>query len=336
MIKRDNILKVVTVAAIGVLCIGANGQGRSGNIYEFLDMPTTSRATALGGRHAVLGADEPGFTFQNPAALRDTMSGSIGINANPLPNSIIHGSGIYAQYVEKAKGTLSCGVQYVNYGSFDRTNEYGEDLGTFSANDAAIYLTYSRQMTPTISMGATVKPIFSHMEDYNSFGLAMDLGAYYRAENGRFRAGLVVKNIGGQIKRYDADAHDDDMSQDILIGISAKPEHAPFRLTVTMKDLLHWYLAIDRKKKIAFGDNLMRHMLIGGEFIPGKAFYVAVGYNHRQRKEGRDAQTGGSAGISWGCGIRIAKIDISYGWSKYHLAGASNSITISTNINRFL
>lgn len=79
----------------------------------------------------------------------------------------------------------------------------------------------------------------------------------------------------------------------------------------------------------------MRHILIGAEFVPIRNFFVGFGYNQRQRKEARQSSSGGAAGFSWGCGLRIYKIDIAYGCGRYHLAGAANSISISTNLNRF-
>jgi len=318
------------------MSVMAGAQSRSGNLYEFLDMPTTSRATALGGNHAVIGSEDPGFSFQNPAIIRDTLGGSIGLNATPMPAGIVYGSAIYVHNVEQLHGTVALGVQYINYGSFDWTDENGDELGTFNAQDVSVSLIYARTFSRNLSMAATLKPVFSRLHEYGSFGLAMDMGMMYKSDNDRFRVGLVLRNVGGQIKRYDADEHDEDLNTDMRIGIVYKPEHAPFRFNFTLKDIFHWDLSTDRSNRISFGDNLMRHMLIGIEFVPVKSFFVGFGYNQRVRKENRDSSTGGTAGFSWGCGFRVAKIDISYARAKYHLAGSSNSITLSTNINRFL
>lgn len=332
MTKSRKILLLFAFFA-AVECVA---QSRSGNLYEFLDMPTSSRATALGGNQAVLGCDEPGFVFSNPAVLRDTLDGSIGLNVSPMPAGIVCGSAIYARHVEQVKGNVSVGIQYVNYGSFDWTDENGDELGSFNAQDVAVSLTYARSFSPNFTMAATLKPIFSRLHDYGSFGLAMDMGATYVSDNDRFRAGVVVRNVGAQIKRYDSEEHDEHLNTDMRIGLSFRPEHAPFRVALTLKDIFHWDLSVNRYHPISFGDNLMRHLLLGVEFVPVKSFFVGFGYNQRVRKENRDASTGGAAGFSWGCGFRVARIDISYARAKYHLAGSSNSITISTNLNRFL
>lgn len=227
------------------------------------------------------------------------------------------------------------GVQYINYGSFDQTDEIGTEIGTFTAQEAAISIIYSHSFSRKFTMAATIKPIFSKLAEYSSWGLAMDMGACYRSGNQRFVAGMVVRNIGAQVKRFDEAEDSESLNTDMRIGLTYKAEHAPFRLTFTLKDIFHWDLSVDRSNKISFADNLFRHTILGVEFVPSERVFVAFGYNHRVRKENRDSSVGGGAGLSWGLGFRVAKIDISYGMGKYHTAGAANSITLSTNFDRF-
>lgn len=337
MNKKEAILKVsFTFFAIICLGIGINAQSRSGNVFEFLDLPSTSRLTALGGSHAVQGADDVGFVIHNPAMLRDSLSKSVSLNFTPLKGGVKSGSVAYVYHYDKIKATIAIAIQYVNYGSFDEIDEWGCNQGKFIAQDAAVYMSCSRSLTPSFSMGASIKPIFGRYAEYGSVGIAMDLGCYYHHNNGRFRLGATIRNLGAQIKRFDDAEANEHLYTDMRIGLSYKAEHAPFRFTVSMKDIFHWNLATNRQKGISFGDNLFRHFVIGTEFIPTRNFYVAFGYNQRQHKENRDSQVGGAAGISWGLGLRVAKIDISYGMGKYHTAGAANSITLSTNLNRFV
>lgn len=312
----------------------ANAQSQSGNAYEFLDLPTTSRSVALGGRHAAIGTDEAGFFFQNPSVLCDTLHNSIAFNITPMPADMVHGSLMYAHNI-KGIGTFAAGVQYISYGEFERTDEYGNDLGTFGANETAIYLAYSRPMSRGLHIGATIKPIFSKLDDYSSFGIAMDMGATYRSANGRFRASAVIRNVGAQVTTYLDDSQHESLNTDMRIGIAYKPEHAPFRFTLTLKDLFHWDLSTGRNK-INAGDNIMRHVVAGAEFLPFRNFFVGFGYDHRARKECRTSDTGGAAGLSWGFGLRLFRIDIAYACGKYHIAGAANSISLSTNFNRFM
>ena len=79
----------------------------------------------------------------------------------------------------------------------------------------------------------------------------------------------------------------------------------------------------------------MRHVIFGVEFIPVKNLYVRVGYNYRRRKEMLIESKTSTVGISWGFGIKISKFYLSYGRATYHLAGASDHFSISTDLDSF-
>jgi hypothetical protein len=73
-------------------------------------------------------------------------------------------------------------MQYINYGSFIEANEYGDILGNFTAAEYSLNLSYSYALDSLISIGATVRPIYSVLERYTSWGIASDFGIHYRFE----------------------------------------------------------------------------------------------------------------------------------------------------------
>ena len=79
----------------------------------------------------------------------------------------------------------------------------------------------------------------------------------------------------------------------------------------------------------------MRHMVIGGEFIITKNFFLRAGYNYQRRKELKIPEKRGATGFSFGFGFRIYKFHISYGRAVYHLAGPSNNFSVSMDLNSF-
>ena len=94
-------------------------------------------------------------------------------------------------------------MHYVNYGTFDRTDELGVSQGTFRASEYALNLIYSRSfLDSALTAGVNLKPIFSSLEQYTSFGLAMDLGVTYYLSGSLTTFGLVLKNMGAQITSY--------------------------------------------------------------------------------------------------------------------------------------
>lgn len=328
-------LRHVAIAGLMLISSVAHSQDRSGRAYAFLDLPTTARETAIGGQHATIGTTEAGLLHSNPAALTDTMRHAVSLSAAPIASGIFGARASYAHHVYSI-GTFGIGFNHIGYGTMDEYDIDGNRLGTFGAGETAISLTYSRPLTPHWQIGATLKPIFSTFANYSSAAIAMDMGVRYTSANELLTVGAVLSNLGAQIKTYHTDANAESLYHDLRVGLSYKAEHAPLRFTLTFRDLLHWDQSLDSEREIETMDNVMRHVMLGLELMPIRNFFVGVGYNHRMRKELRESDTGGAAGISWGFGLRIKKIDIAYGCGKYHAAGANNVISISTDIQRFL
>ncbi|MGC9344429.1 MAG: hypothetical protein ACP5E3_17120 [Bacteroidales bacterium] len=84
-----------------------------------------------------------------------------------------------------------------------------------------------------------------------------------------------------------------------------------------------------------FADNLMRHIILGIEFMPFENFYASMGYNYLRRQELKINNKPGMVGFSWGFGFKISKFHFSYGRASYHLAGGSNHFSLSTNLSEF-
>ncbi len=320
---------LAVMIAVGNISLAQRSQA---DVMQFLEVPQLSRLVASGGQHAVSPAKTAANIFHNPGFLTDSIGGSVDLGITPVGDGIKYASGAYAHEIEGI-GMVAAGLVYAGYGDFVRTDERGEEMGEFTANEVALYLTYSRRMTPWLILGGTLKPMMSKMDDETAIGIAMDLGARGSFCDDRLLAGLTIKNAGGIIKKYSGDSNRGKIPFDVKASVCYKAENAPFRFLLTLKDLAHWDLRTGREKLNA-GDNLMRHLIWGLEFTPVKAFYVAFGYDQRKRRELTSTQVGGMAGISWGVGLKISNIEVQYAHNRYHIAGSLNSITLSTNWRR--
>jgi hypothetical protein len=304
---------------------------------------------ALGGKHVSMSDPDINFALLNPALLSKQTDNMIGLNMANYLADIQFGSAIYAK--SYGKNHFGVGVQYVDYGTFKETTEYNEIIGEFTAKDISLSLIYSRQITPSFSAGATLKPVYSAYERYISFGAALDLGLSYKFPDKFFSAGLVLRNIGTQFKGYYSDVdgqHYEPLPFDIQLGLSYKLEHAPFRFSLTMHNLHQWnlnyidnensmmdYEREDYVSEISFGDMAFRHSVIGVEFLPGKNLYLAGSYNHRRHQELKMNGFKSMAGFSFGGGIRISKFQVGFGVSQFQVGNLAYLFSISTSLNEF-
>jgi hypothetical protein len=182
--------------------------------------------------------------------------------------------------------------------------------------------------------------------------MVADIGLNFTNKDKLFSAGLVLRNVGVQIKPYH-EGHREPVPFEILIGLSQRLKHAPFRFSLVGHNLQKPDLSYDdpakkdeefdpitgdpipENKYAKFGDNLMRHLIFGVEFIPFENFYLRAGYNYQRRQELKISSRVAMVGFSYGFGVKISKFHLSYGRATYHLAGASNHFSISTNFSSF-
>jgi hypothetical protein len=74
--------------------------------------------------------------------------------------------------------TFQVGVNYVNYGSFEGYDESGQPTTSFTGSEIALSTGYAYNIPyTTIHIGANAKLISSTLENYNSLGGAIDIGA---------------------------------------------------------------------------------------------------------------------------------------------------------------
>ncbi|HEX5001385.1 MAG TPA: type IX secretion system protein PorQ [Bacteroidia bacterium] len=343
----------ITFLAVAILSgfyNNAAAQIGGSSTYAFLNLSSSARIAALGGKLVPVKDNDLNLVFANPAVLNPTMDHQLTFSGVGYFAGIRYGYAAYASEIKKA-GMFSAGMHYVDYGHFDETDETGEVTGSFKAGEYSLNLTWAKQLADSaFSFGVTLKTIYSSLESYTSYGLAADLGANYYIEPAMVNLSLVAKNAGRQLKAY-REGNIEPLPFEVELGVSKQLAKAPFRFSLILQHLekpdmtftdpakegqLDPITGEPLDQKITTGDKILRHVILGTELLISKNFNVRFGYNFQRRKElGVDTKMG-TTGLSWGFGFRISKFIFSYGRSTYHLAGASNSFSISANLNEFV
>lgn len=338
---------------IGCIFFVLNAKAQIGgkSVFGFLNLAPTARATAVGNGLLVVREDDLGLGLVNPSLLNPQNHQSLTFNHEFYPAKIQHGYFGYGHYVNKWKTTFQGGIQYMNYGTFTLADEYGNQLGNFKSNEVAFLIGAGYQLSNRLSVGSNLKFVTSNLESYSANALALDLAATYYDTSSRLGLTFLMQNIGSQLGKYNIK---ENIPYNVSIAISKKLKYLPLRWMITMHDLNRWNMLYDDPNadgNILFNgnetqttnqfstwtDNFFRHFTFGGEFLFGKkeVFRVRFGYNHQKRKEFSVANYRSLAGFSGGFGITIKQFRLDYGFAKYHLAGGTNQISISTNLNRF-
>ncbi len=316
-----------------------NAQIGGENTYEFLNLTNSARMAALGGNQVALkDVGDLNTASHNPSLLSEGMNKVMVVNYVDYFEKVGYG---YAAYSFKTglPGNTAIGIHYINYGEFVEALASGEKTGnTFNAAEYAFNLFWSDRRGQ-LAYGVNLKPILSSFENYQSFGLAADLGLSYFSKNEQTTLGFVLKNVGSQITTYYEGAERETLPFDVQFGVSRKLAHAPVVLSATMQHLQKWDLANETEDKATgeitnegFGKQFLRHALLGVELLPSPNFSIRAGYNYQRRQELKFDEKVSTVGFSWGFGFKIKRFRLDYGSARYHLAAASNHISLTINL----
>lgn len=348
LVLKKYILFIIVTVMPGFLFSQIGGD----NVYDFLSIPTSPRAAALGGSAMSINDGDITLANDNPSLLSEEMNGKFAMEYINYMADINMGYTSYAKKYDRI-GMIGVGLQYLSGGNLIRTDEGGNQYGDFSVNEFALNISYAKVLDSSFIIGATIKPVYSNLDIYNSFGILMDVGASYTTKNKLITASLLFKNMGSQISTYYGEY--ESVPFDIQVGVATKLAHAPFRISVVAHSLNTPKLVYenDNDSEISnvdseesddysydevndsFMENLMRHMIFGVEFLPTKSFFLRAGFNYQRRKELQVSAKPGMVGFSWGFGFRIKKLHLSYANARYHNAGISNQFAITRNISDF-
>jgi hypothetical protein len=335
-----------------LLAVQVSGQIGGNGVYKFLELPNSARVAAMGGNFLAINDADITLTLANPSLINEKVNNQLGISFVDYYTDINYGFAQYGRDFQKV-GSFVGTMQFISYGEFDEADESGQRYGTFTAGEYALNIGWGRPLTPRWSIGANYKLVYSHFYDDNSFGMAVDVAGSYHSEDENFTASLLVKNIGFQVVPYN-NSNNEPLPFEIQAGISQKLKHVPFRYSILLPNLQTWDLnypyedpndpsgnvdpitgEVNEKNGIEkFADNLMRHIVFGGEWLIGKNFSIQAGYNYGRRQDMKIAKAS-FVGFSAGVGLRISAFEFSYARSAYHLVGSPNFITITADLGYF-
>lgn len=319
------------------------GQVGGKSVYQFLNLVTSPRQAALGGKVLTIYDYDVNQAHFNPAAINPEMDNRLSVNYGSYFGGVTYGTASYAYVYDRHVQTFQAGINYVNYGSFDGYDENGLETASFTGSEIALSFGYAYNIPFTdFHIGASGKLISSTLESYNSFGGAVDLGGMYIDEDNDINIALVIRNIGTQFTVYEDSR--EKLPLEIMAGISQEMENVPIRWHLTLENLQQWNVTFSNParaennidggstpEKTSFFNNALRHVIVGAELFPTKGFNFRVGYNFRRSEELRLVEQRNFSGISVGLGLKMGRLKFDYSYSRYTLAANTSLFGLTIN-----
>ena len=330
------------LAAGLALCAKADGGGSSA--YDFLTIPTSAHAFALGGSAPAVIDDDVTLVDQNPALLGPEVDKQVAFNYMMYMQS---GNFAGLRYGMGAgeRGAWAIGMRYLNYGSITRYDQDGfTDGSTFSPQDFVVEGTYSHDFTDRLRGGINFKMAYSNYDGHSAFALAADLGVNYYDPEKDLSLSAVLKNAGGQIKRFYNTY--DRLPIDFELAYMQGLGNSPFSLAITATNLTRWNLPYyahgssddgqTLEMKSNFFSNLFRHLIFGIQVAPSEKFYAALAYNYKTRTDMSTFSRNFLSGFSIGMGIRVKSFGVQVAYAMPHKSGSSLLLNLNCSIGELI
>ena len=315
--------------------------------YNSLNLNSSSRILSMGGSVNSIMDNDISLTLITPSLLNKEMDGQISFNFVDYVSDI---NFISFHFGKKLNNNLMIfsGIDAINYGKFDATDEVGNTISNFNASQQIATFAMSKYLGQDFTLGSNIRLLNSYLESYHSVVLSSNISTTYNNKEKSFTFTLLFKNIGRPIKSYTSEK--EDLPFEIQLGLSKYLKHLPFRYSLVLHHLNVYDISnaynlntiydpvtnqlIVKDETVA--KKLLRHVILGAELNPFKKnLYLRAGFNFQRREDLKLNSSFNMSGFSFGLGFSIKKIQINYARSSYHSSSMINSFSIVTNLSNF-
>lgn len=275
--------------------------------FGFLKIGIGARPASLGGAFVAMDRDVNAMNW-NPAsvATAPTRQGTVTY-ANYLVDSQFGIIGM-VQPTGDAAG-FGIGLSYMSYGELRKTNEKGEDEGTFGASDIVLHIAYARRVSRGWIAGVGAKILYSNMDTYSSDAYALDLGLRYQTPIRGFSVAASLLNVGFVRSGFSDRSEKDELPVMGKIGFVHYVAHLPLMLV----------------GELTFPNDNDRYFSGGAEVNLKDTLFLRTSYTSVLRDLNEDEW----AGVSVGAGFMWSGYRVDYAHSFFAELGGAHRVSLS-------
>lgn len=294
-----------------------------------------------GANFSLLDSSDPALALQNPALLGPESDKTVSLSYMHYMGSSNFASALFSKSAG-AHGAWAAGIRYLNYGSFEGADINGIPTGSFTPSDIVASGIYTHDITDRLRGGISLRFVYSNYESYSAIALSTDIGINYYDEEHDTSLSAVIRNMGGQIKRFDSRYQR--LPFDICIGWSQGIGRTPLTLSISATNLVRWklpYYTHDEDSdatlpKQNFLSNLMRHLIFALDISPSRNFHATLAYNYKTRTDMATYHRNFLSGFSIGAGFNVKSFAVDAAFAQPHRGAASVMLTLSCRLNELL
>jgi hypothetical protein len=285
--RVPQLLTAVTAGVTLALAVQPALAGDPGDAgAKFLRVGMGARASAMGSAYVAV-AEDASSVYWNPAAMAPVLNTNLLLMHNEYMQSVRLEQAAVTHETNYGTIGLSFTGMYMDKLELRDDNPSTMPLGEFSVYDVSFAVGFARYITPNLSLGATVKPVYEKIGNRSATGVAFDVGVYHVAYIDGLKLAAVVANVGMPMKFIDEEFA---LPRSFKIGTSYERE--------TMRLRGRFLFALDA----VFPNDGDPKQHIGGEYEYRRLLALRAGY-----MAGYD-----SKGETFGLGVRYKYIEVDY------------------------
>ena len=320
--------KSILMLSLFLALQGLNAQNKVGTTAApFLGIGAGPRAVAMGGAFSAVASD-PSALYWNPAGISRTgLTQAFMEHTNYLLGTSYN---FFAAVVALDEdNAIGVSVTNLAYGSSEVTTiEQPDGTGeTWNANDWAIGLSYSRNLTDDFSIAGTAKMIIQQIWRESATGFALEAGLLYTTPIRSLKIGMEMSNFGTEMQLSGEDLFIVVSPDQSVAGANSKipaqytTDSYPLPLIFRVGLAMDVISASDNRLTLAAdaihpSDNL-QSLNIGAEYCWNNFVSLRFGYKSLFTPDSQEGITAG-AGLSYDISSRF-NIKLDYGFENYGL-----------------
>lgn len=263
---KKSIVILVSLLMAGVIAKAqqgyVTGQGLDYNVIStavpFMIIAPDARSAAMGDLGVSTSPDVYSMHW-NPAKyafMSDDDDFSIGLAYSPWLRKLVNDMNIAYLGVSKRvgkKSTIAATLRYFSLGEINFTDENNHSLGTYSPNEFAVDVAYSRMLGEYFSAAVAFRFIYSHITQgvmnntRSAKSIAADIGVYYNRPitvgtlDAEISWGVAITNMGSKMSYTTANSRTDFIPTNLRLGPTFNlhiDEHNMIALSFDLNKLL--------------------------------------------------------------------------------------------------
>lgn len=313
--KRILLLIIITTATVF-------SQSKVGTTAaNFLTIPVGPRASSIGGAFVAIANDATAI-YWNPGGLARMPQSEFTVSYTEwLVNTKFNWIGI--SYKLSDNSAFAVSVNQLDYGSEEITTvEQPNGTGqNWDAQDLAISVTYSQNLTDRFSIGGSLKYISQSIWNESASAYALDIGLLFYTQLQGLRLGMNISNFGTEMKLAGKDllqtvdinpsqtGNNDRISANLDTDSWTLPLNFTIGLAMDVMNNEMWNVVV--ATDAVYPNNHTSFLNVGTEIIWNDLISLRAGYNSLFKEAAEEGLTAG-IGLKYDFGGINAKVDYSY------------------------